>query len=255
MADFSLPVPPKDDFRLMISKDFPISDSLGSSTDLSNSISFGFKEVMSEPLTLSTNNTFSGAKPTSKISPAQPSVNIDPTCLDTNASGVENEPKRISHSDKSTKHSSWWSSLGKLKTKKQSYSDTRIKPTADVNSNPASNPTFSASSSPTSLINDGNHNVQNLSKAKKLNIKSKLQKFGHKKTKVNESSNITAEEYLTQTTGLSTMSTGKPENDKNNNKLFVERLDHSHSFTSDPRPPKSHLGQIEKPASLTNPPK
>ncbi|CAG8494066.1 3063_t:CDS:2 [Gigaspora rosea] len=254
MADFSLPVPPKDDFHLMMSKDFPISDTLGSSIDLSNSRSFGFKETMAEPLTLNTNNTFSGVKRT--ISTAQLSSNIDSTLLDTNASEVENEPQNITHPDKmSTK--SWWLSLGRLKSKKHTHNDSRIKVTVDTDSNPAS---IISTSTPTSLnidpmINDGNNNVQNISKVKKLNIRSKLQKFGHKKTKINESSNMVAEEHLTQTTGLSTMSTGKPESDRRNIGTFAERLNRSHSFTSDPRPAESPLEQTEKQASLTNPQK
>ncbi|CAG8635552.1 38738_t:CDS:2 [Gigaspora margarita] len=263
MADFSLPVPPKDDFHLMMSKDFPISGTLGSSIDLSNPISFGFKEAMSEPLTLNTNSTFSGAKRASKISTAQLSSNIDSTLLDTKASEVENEHQKITHPDKmSTKP--WWLSLGRLKSKKHAHNDSRIKVTVDTDSNPASNTTLSASiistSTPTSLnidpmINDGNNNVQNLSKVKKLNIRSKLQKFGHKKTKINESSNMVAEEHLTQTTGLSTMSTGKPESDRRNIGTFAERLNRSHSFTSDHRPTESPLEQTEKQASLMNPPK
>ncbi|CAG8577617.1 22707_t:CDS:2 [Dentiscutata erythropus] len=259
MADFSLPIPPKDDFHLMMSKDFHISDTLGSSIDLSNSIGFGLKEAMSEPLTPNTSNTFPGAKRTSKISTTQLSSNMDSTLLDTNASEVENELQNITHPEK-TSTKPWWLSLGRIKSKKKA--DTRIKA---VNSNPTSNTTLSASiistsSSPISLnidpmINDGNNNIQNLPKAKKLNIRSKLQKFGHKKTKVNESSNTVAEEHLTQTTGLSTMSTGKPEGDRHNIGSFAERFNRSHSFTSDPRPAESPLEQTEKQASLTSPPK
>ncbi|CAG8447969.1 2186_t:CDS:2 [Scutellospora calospora] len=252
MADFSLPIPPKDDFHLMTLKDFQISDSLGSSIDLTNSINFG----TSEPLTLNTNNSFPGAKRAGKISTAQPPANIN-----SKASEVENESQKITHSDK-TSTKPRWLNLGRLKSKKQTYEDTPIKTTTYANSNlnPATNTlnaSITSTSSPASLkidtmINDGNNNVRNFSNVKKFNI---FQKFGYKKNQINENSNSAAEKHLTQPTGLSTMSTGKPESDKSNFGSPVERLNHSHSFTSDPSPAESPLEQPEKLASLTNPPK